>query len=216
MIVSMNNKTERSRFLQKPVAVACALRWASRSPAIPAHPSRPKRSRSRSAITIAKEMNAAQKALQATQWQEALKKLDAAEQKSGLTPFDKKTIYDFKGFADVKLEEVQGGGSGLRGRDGDGPVHAGRSRQDQQAAVPGRRAAISNTPKQSSTASKSPNPPTQRPTTSTSWRKLYYLQKDCKNTVAWADKSIAAAKQGRRDAEGEHLPVQAAVRLRRG
>jgi outer membrane protein assembly factor BamD (BamD/ComL family) len=53
--------------------------------------------------TIAKEMTAAQKALQASQWQEALKNLDAAEQKSPLTPFDKKTIYDFKGFANIKL-----------------------------------------------------------------------------------------------------------------
>ena len=46
---------------------------------------------------IAKEMAAAQKALQASQWQEALKNLNAAKQKSGLTPFDKKTIYDYEG-----------------------------------------------------------------------------------------------------------------------
>src|SRR5882762_5310561 len=56
---------------------------------------------------IAKEMTAAQKALQASQWQEALKNLDAAEQKSGLTPFDKKTIYDFKGFANVRLNRLK-------------------------------------------------------------------------------------------------------------
>ena len=52
---------------------------------------------------IAKEMTAAQKALQAQQWQEALKNLDAAQTKSGLTPFDEKTIYYFSGFANVKL-----------------------------------------------------------------------------------------------------------------
>ena len=56
---------------------------------------------------IAKEMTAAQKALQAGQWQEALKNLDAAEQKSPLTAFDKKTIYNFKGFADVKLGNLK-------------------------------------------------------------------------------------------------------------
>src|SRR5580692_1258612 len=56
---------------------------------------------------IAKEMTAAQKALQASQWAEALKNLEAAEQKSPLTPFDKKTIYDFKGFANIKLNHLK-------------------------------------------------------------------------------------------------------------
>src|SRR5208282_2535221 len=56
---------------------------------------------------IAKEMTAAQKALQAGQWQEALKNLDAAEQKSPLTAFDKKTIYNFKGIADVRLNNLK-------------------------------------------------------------------------------------------------------------
>jgi len=56
---------------------------------------------------IAKEMTAAQKALQAGQWQEALKELDAADQKSPLTPFDKKTIYDFKAFANIKLNHLK-------------------------------------------------------------------------------------------------------------
>src|ERR1700692_807043 len=56
---------------------------------------------------IAKEMTAAQKALQASQWAEALKNLEAAEQKSPLTPFDKKTIFDFKGFANVRLNHLK-------------------------------------------------------------------------------------------------------------
>ena len=56
---------------------------------------------------IAKEMTAAQKALQANQWAEALKNLDAAETKSGLTAFDQKTIYYFKGFANIKLGNLK-------------------------------------------------------------------------------------------------------------
>src|ERR1700758_2919239 len=56
---------------------------------------------------IAKEMTAAQKALQAQQWAEAIKNLEAAETKSGLNAFDKKTIYDFKGFAYVKLNNLK-------------------------------------------------------------------------------------------------------------
>jgi hypothetical protein len=53
---------------------------------------------------IAKEMTAAQKAMQANQWSEAVKNLDAAEAKGGLTPFDKKTIYDFRGFIEHQDE----------------------------------------------------------------------------------------------------------------
>src|SRR5271154_2059317 len=56
---------------------------------------------------IAKEMTAAQKALQAGQWSEAIKNLEAAETKSPLTAFDKKTIYDFMGFANVKLSNLK-------------------------------------------------------------------------------------------------------------
>src|SRR5580658_9643238 len=57
---------------------------------------------------IAKEMTAAQKALQAQQWAEALKQLEAAQAKSGLTPFDEMSIYRFEGFADVKLNNLKG------------------------------------------------------------------------------------------------------------
>src|ERR1700726_2801857 len=56
---------------------------------------------------IAKEMTAAQKAMQASQWAEAVKNLEAAETKSGLNAFDKKTIYDFKAFAYIKLNNLK-------------------------------------------------------------------------------------------------------------
>jgi hypothetical protein len=56
-------------------------------------------------------MTAAQKALQANQWQEALKNLDAAEAKANdkppLTPFDLKTIHYFKAFANIKLNNLK-------------------------------------------------------------------------------------------------------------
>src|SRR3984957_2446405 len=56
---------------------------------------------------IAKEMMAAQKAMQAQQWAEVIKNLEAAETKPGLNAFDKKTIYDYKGFAYVKLNNLK-------------------------------------------------------------------------------------------------------------
>src|ERR1700719_4293676 len=56
---------------------------------------------------IAKEMTAAQKALQAQQWAEAVKNLEAAETKPGLNAFDKMKVADFKGFAYVKLNNMK-------------------------------------------------------------------------------------------------------------
>src|ERR1700716_2138192 len=56
---------------------------------------------------IAKEMTAAQKALQASQWAEAIKNLEATETKPGLNAFYKKTINAFKGFAYVKLNNLK-------------------------------------------------------------------------------------------------------------
>src|ERR1700689_3659056 len=101
----MKNKAQRFlRALQNPATVVSALALAigvalhpAASFAADAAPGKQQVSH-----TIGKEMQAAQKALQASQWQEALKNLNDAEQKSGLTPFDKKTIFDFKGFAEFR------------------------------------------------------------------------------------------------------------------
>src|ERR1700676_2383553 len=56
---------------------------------------------------IAKEMTAAQKAMQASQWAEAVKNLEAAETKPGLNAFDKMKVADFKAFAYVKLNNLK-------------------------------------------------------------------------------------------------------------
>src|ERR1700684_1329304 len=56
---------------------------------------------------IAKEMNAAQKAMQASQWSEALKNLEAAEAKPGQTTFDKKTVAEFKGNCYLRLNNLK-------------------------------------------------------------------------------------------------------------
>src|SRR5216684_4552337 len=56
---------------------------------------------------IAKEITGAQKAMQAQQWSEALKNLEAAETKSPLTTYDKKTIAEFKGICYVRLNNLK-------------------------------------------------------------------------------------------------------------
>jgi hypothetical protein len=143
---------------------------------------------------IAKEMTAAQKALQASQWQEALKNLDAAEAKGGLTPFDKKTIYDFKGFADVKLNKLKEAEANYEQALATGQytadeaakttrmlfrLSAGNQQYD-KALQYGKQVAESGSANNDDLAVMS---------------QIYYLQKDCKDSAVWADKAIASAKK---------------------
>src|SRR5882724_5760074 len=85
------------------VMLALVCLWLSPQAALSAE----KKESQQISRVIAKEMTAAQKALQASQWAEAIKNLEAAETKSGINAFDKKTIYDFKGYAYVKLNNLK-------------------------------------------------------------------------------------------------------------
>lgn len=143
---------------------------------------------------IAKEMTAAQKALQAGQWQEALKNLEAAEQKSPLTPFDKKTIYDFKGFADVKLNKLKEAEQNYEQAIATGQystedaakttrmlfrLSAGNQQYD-KALTYGKEIADAGAANSDDLGVIS---------------QLYYLQKNCKDSGIWADKAVAAARK---------------------
>ena len=143
---------------------------------------------------IAKEMTAAQKALQASQWAEALKNLEAAEQKSPLTPFDKKTIYDFKGFANVRLNHLKEAEQDYEQALATGqysPEDAAKTtrmlfrlsagnQQYPKALEYGKQVAEAGTANADDLAVMS---------------QIYYLQKDCKNSAVWADKAIVAARK---------------------
>ena len=143
---------------------------------------------------IAKEMTAAQKALQASQWAEAIKNLEAAETKPGLNAFDKKTIYDFKGFAYVKLNNMKDAEKAYEQALATGAystedsakttrmlfrLTAG-SQQYSKAAEYGKQVAESGT---------------ATPDDLGILSQIYYLQKDCKNSGVWAEKAIAAARK---------------------
>jgi tetratricopeptide (TPR) repeat protein len=152
---------------------------------------------------IAKEMTAAQKALQAQQWAEAIKNLEAGETKSPLTAFDKKTIYDFKGFAYVKLGNLKEAEKAYEQALATGAYTAedaakttrmlfrltAGNQQYAKAAEYGKQVAESGaaTPDDLGILSQ-----------------IYYLQKDCKNSGLWADKAIAAARKAG-DAPKENL-----------
>lgn len=143
---------------------------------------------------IAKEMQAAQKALQAGQWQEALKNLDAAEQKSPLTPFDKKTIDDFKGFANIKLNRLKEAET-----DYEQAMATGQYTAEETAKTTRMLFQLSAGNQQYAKAldygKQIADNGTAKPDDLGVISQIYYLQKDCKNSGIWADKAAAAARK---------------------
>jgi hypothetical protein len=143
---------------------------------------------------IAKEMTAAQKALQAQQWAEAVKNLEAAETKPGLNAFDKMKVADFKGFAYVKLNNLKAAQQAYEQAMATGaypPEDAAKTirtlfritagtQQNAKAIEYGKQVAESGAANADDLGILA---------------KLYYLQKYCKNSAVWADKAAAAARK---------------------
>jgi lipopolysaccharide biosynthesis regulator YciM len=143
---------------------------------------------------IAKEIVAAQKALQASQWQEALKNLDAAEAKGGLTPFDKKTIYDFRGFAYIRLNKLKEAEQSYSQALATGlytPEEAAKTTK----MLFQLNASNQQYPKALEYGKQMAEAGTAGPNDLLVISQIYYLEKDCKNSVIWADKAIAAARK---------------------
>jgi tetratricopeptide (TPR) repeat protein len=143
---------------------------------------------------IAKEMTAAQKALQASQWQEAIKNLDAAEEKSPLTPFDKKTIYDFKGFAYVRLNKLKEAEDNY-----EKAIATGQYNPEDAAKTTRMLFRLSAGNQQYAKALEYGKQVADAGGANTDdlgvMSQIYYLQKDCKDSSIWADKAIASAKK---------------------
>jgi hypothetical protein len=139
-------------------------------------------------------MTAAQKALQAGQWQEALKNLEAAEQKSPLTPFDKKTIYDFKAFADVKLNKLKDAQEHYEQALATGqytPEEAAKTKRTLFRLAAGNQ----QYPKALDYGKQVADAGDANGDDLLVMAQIYYLQKDCKDSAVWADKAIAYAKK---------------------
>jgi tetratricopeptide (TPR) repeat protein len=143
---------------------------------------------------IAKEITAAQKAMQASQWSEALKDLEAAEAKPGQTTFDKKTVAEFKGDCYVKLNNLKAAQTAFEQELATGGIPsdqlpktyhilfqlAASNRSDAKAIEYGKQASEAGT---------------LSPDDLVIMAQLYYQAKDCKNSGIWGDKSIAAFKK---------------------
>src|SRR3984957_17936482 len=143
---------------------------------------------------IAKEMMAAQKAMQAQQWAEVIKNLEAAETKPGLNAFDKKTIYDFKGFAYVKLNNLKEAQKAYEQAIATGAYSAEDAAKTTRVLFK-----LTASTQQYAKAIEYGKQMAESGGASTDdlgiLAQLYYLQKDCKNSVIWADKTIAAARK---------------------
>jgi hypothetical protein len=144
--------------------------------------------------SIAKEMIAAQKALQANQFADGLKSLEEAQAVAGLTPFDHKTIDELKAFAYIKLNNYKAAQQAYEDAIATGaatPEEVGRyTRAVFQIAYTDKEYAKSIEYGKKLVDTDAANADTYAIVT-----QAYYLQKDCKNAVLWSDKSIAYARK---------------------
>jgi hypothetical protein len=191
-ILDVGHRPVRSRagHLSAAVMLALVCLWVSPQAAFSAE----KDKGQQISRVIAKEMTAAQKAMQASQWAEAVKNLEAAETKPGLNAFDKMKVADFKAFAYVKLNNLKAAQQAYEQAMATGaypPEDAAKTtrtlyritastQQNAKAIEYGKQVAESGT---------------ATPDDLGILAQLYYLQKDCKNSAVWADKAVAAARK---------------------
>src|SRR3984885_11388027 len=147
---------------------------------------------------IAKEMTAAQKALQANQWQEALKNLDAAEAKANdkppLTPFDLKTIHYFKAFANVKLNNLKVAQTEFEKALATGAATAEEKAQYTKTLF-GIAASTQQFQKAIDYGKEMADAGSATPNDLAIIAQSYFQLKDCKNSAVWVDKAVAASRK---------------------
>jgi hypothetical protein len=143
---------------------------------------------------IAKEMTAAQKALQANQWNEALKNLDAAQTKSPLTAFDNKTIESFRAFANVKLGNIKAAQAAYEKELATGAATAEEKGQITRSLF-SIAANANNYQKTIDYGKEMVDAGTATPNDNAIIAQSYFQLKDCKNSAVWADKAIAASRK---------------------
>jgi hypothetical protein len=193
MILSMKNKVQRStRALRHSAAVLSALALAT-ALALQASNAVAAEKQQLSHI-IGTQMQAAQKALQAQQWAEALKNLDDAEGKSGITAFDKFKIHDLKGYAEVRLNKFKEAEADWEAALESG-LYAPEEKAQRIKALFRIAAQNQQYPKAIEYGKQVADSPGVTPDDLNVMAQIYYLQKDCKDTVIWADKAVAASRK---------------------
>jgi tetratricopeptide (TPR) repeat protein len=143
---------------------------------------------------IAKEMTAAQKAMQAQQWSEALKNLEAAETKSPLTSYDKLKIDEFKANCYVRLNNLKAAQTAYEAALATGAFPADELPKTYRVLF---QLAANN--QQSTKAIEFGKQMFDAGSATDSdlliMAQLYYQQKDCKSSAIWGDRAVAAFKK---------------------
>jgi tetratricopeptide (TPR) repeat protein len=143
---------------------------------------------------IAKEMQAAYKAAQTKQWPDVIKNLDAAITKSGLTPFDQKSIYYMRGVADVNLKDIKAAQT-----DFEKALATGAATAEEKTTITRSLFSIAANggqyQKTIDYGKEMVDGGTATPDVLLAITQSYFLLKDCKNTVLWSDKAVAAARK---------------------
>jgi tetratricopeptide (TPR) repeat protein len=143
---------------------------------------------------IGKEMTAAHQALEAGQWTEALKNLEAAEAKPGLTPFDRKTIYYFTGYANIKLNSLKAAQAAL-----EQSIATGAASPEDKNSMTHTLFSIAATTNQYQKTvdygEQLADAGSATPNDVAIVAQGYYQMKDCKNSIVWADRAVTAARK---------------------
>jgi hypothetical protein len=140
--------------------------------------------------SIAKDVIDGQKALQSGQFADGLQHLQAAEAVSGLTSFDKKTIAELKAYAYVKLNNYKAASQAYEDALATG---AGTAEENLRytKAIFSIAANEQNYAKELDYGKKLIDMDAANGDTYLAITQTYYVQKDCKDAVQWADKTIA-------------------------
>jgi outer membrane protein assembly factor BamD (BamD/ComL family) len=144
--------------------------------------------------SITKEMTAAQKAMQASQWNEALKNLEAAEQKSPLTAYDKLKIDEFKANCYVRLNNLKAAQTSYEAMLATGALPADELPKTYRALF---QLAASNQQgaKAIEYGKQSFDAGVMQTNDLLIMSQLYYQQKDCKSSGVWGDRAVAGFKK---------------------
>jgi hypothetical protein len=143
---------------------------------------------------IAKEMMAAQKDLQTQQWADAIKNLDAAETKSGLTPFDEKEIAYLKAFANVKLGNLKAAQPLFEKALANSTATAEDKAQYIRTLF-GIAASTNQFQKTIDYGKEMSDAGSATPNDLAIIAQSYFQLKDCKNAGVWVDKAVAASRK---------------------
>jgi Tfp pilus assembly protein PilF len=194
MIQSINNNSKNPAARARLVAAAALVLMLGSVALAPRAVAADEKKKQEISRVIAKEMTAAQKAMQAQQWQEAIKNLEAAETKPGLNAFDQEKIHYFKGVSYARLNNLKGAQGEF-----EKAMATGAAPPEDSAQITKILFQISASTNQFQKAIDYGKQLVDAGTGSNETLLIiaqsYYQLKDCKDAVIWADKGIASARK---------------------